>query len=175
MLGEYCKARTTCPLFSPILHETCIQTQAEPYQLLLDLVRKSSFTSFQLPDADVEDDTLLRTLLRRRCSERSDGSTSLTTASALVPGGRESSVNRLPARTRTFRRARSTPEAGQAREDVRIFPAPPIPKDRLRSSRLSRVVCLTFMACGDIDGPFNWGQLGYENQRFNPLRCLTPR
>lgn len=104
MLGEYCKAKTTCPLFSPILHETCIQTQAEPYQLLLDLARKSSFTSFQLPDADVEDDTLLRTLLRRRCSERSDGSTSLMTASALVPGWRESSVKQLPARTRAYRR-----------------------------------------------------------------------
>lgn len=87
MLAELHKAKTII-LCSPLFfHDICIQTQANPDQLLLDLVRKSSFTSFQLPDAEVEDDTLLRTLLRRRCSERSDGSTSLTTASALVPGG----------------------------------------------------------------------------------------
>jgi hypothetical protein len=62
------------------------EREGEPYELLWDFVRKRSFMSFQLPDPDVElDDTLLRTLLRRRCSKRSDGSASWTTASALVP------------------------------------------------------------------------------------------
>lgn len=110
--GELHNAKTTSlSIYCSVFPDNLIQRRAKPYELVLDLVRKSSFTSFQPADPDVEDDTLLRTLLRRRCSDRSDGRTSLTTASALV----------------------------------RIFPAPPIPKDRLRSSRLACTDLLPFM------------------------------
>lgn len=79
--------RKICFTISHRLLRQCHPTKAKPYQLLFDFVRKSPLTSFQLLDAEVEDDTLLSTLLRRRRSERSEGSTSFTTASALVPVG----------------------------------------------------------------------------------------
>lgn len=85
--GELHNAKNTSPsIYCSVFPDNFIKRRAKPYELVLDLVRKSSFTSFQPPDPDVEDDTLLRTLLRRRCSDRSDGMISLTTASALVPG-----------------------------------------------------------------------------------------
>lgn len=84
--------RTTHIVFSFCLSALfLIQSRDSCPQSLLDLVRKRSLISFQLPAPDFrreldDEDTMLKTLLRRRCPP-SDGRTSWITASAFVPVG----------------------------------------------------------------------------------------